>query len=175
MKQFIEVTGFFCSKTYNIVTDKLDHIICVEIPHQRKPSVWYANDEADFISIAHKMSERGNSGYYTLTAQEARDCWGDEMPDEVKAILETHGVVVCVDGAFFRAAWLHENTRAPAGSIVRDLLKIIDQQGHDLIQAKIVTGQTGLGPHFRPDFAQEIRVAHPDGFRPFIGERFRAL
>jgi len=67
-------------------------IIIVEVPHQRSPSVWFAKNEQHIIQMA---SEVHDFGYENWNMERAVICFGDEIPDNLTALLSKHGKAIC--------------------------------------------------------------------------------
>jgi len=63
-------------------------IIIIEVPHQRSPMVWVARDEQHIIQIA---SEVHDFCYDEWTMKEAVDAFDDEIPSDLKMILDRDG------------------------------------------------------------------------------------
>ena len=68
-------------------------IIILEVPHQRKPSVWVARDEQHLIQMA---SEVHDFCYQEWTMEDAVDCFGEEIPDEYSEVLKLHRKAIVV-------------------------------------------------------------------------------
>jgi len=65
--------------------------IILEVPHQMPATAWIARNESDIINIAE--SEH-NMIYVTWNEETAINCYGDDLPHELKEILGRDGVAV---------------------------------------------------------------------------------
>ncbi len=68
-------------------------IIILEVPHQRRPSVWVAEDEQHLIQMA---SAAHDFCYEEWTMENAIDCFGDEIPDNFNDVLKSDKKAVVV-------------------------------------------------------------------------------
>ncbi len=66
----------------------------IEIPHQRPPCVWEAENDDRIIEIANAEHDFYYTKWTTEEAVEAFDA--DDFPENLKAILDEHGVAMQV-------------------------------------------------------------------------------
>ncbi len=65
--------------------------IILEVPHQTPATAWIAETESDIINIADVSH---NMVYIKWNEESVTDCYGDDLPDDLKEILDRDGVAV---------------------------------------------------------------------------------
>ena len=104
-------------------------IIIIEVPHQRSPSVWFAKDEQHIIQMA---SEVHDFHYDKWTMEDAINSFDDEIPQDLKMLLDKNKVVMRI-GYAGDGQWLSLD------DICTELEAAKEAIGHDLSQCYFLT------------------------------------
>ena len=98
--------------------------IVIEVPHQRSPSIWVAKDEQHIIQMA---SEVHDFYYDKWTMEDAINSFDDEIPQDLKMLLDKNEVVMRI-GYAGDGQWL------TLDDICTELEAAKEAIGHDLSQ-----------------------------------------
>tara|TARA_R110002033_G_scaffold63542_1_gene114593 strand:- start:128 stop:568 length:441 start_codon:yes stop_codon:yes gene_type:complete len=104
-------------------------IIILEVPHQRSPRIWVANDEQHLIQMAF---EAHDFCYEQWTMDNAVDCFGDEIPAEYSDILKKDKKVMVI-------GWSGQTECYPIADADSEIDAAKEAIGHDLSQCYFLT------------------------------------